>query len=80
MIMYTVDPEIIILGGSVSHAFKYYSSAMWSSIMNSVYPKSAEKIRIEVSDLRHGAILGSAALCYDAAGSFPGNYRYRSTA
>jgi glucokinase len=65
MIMYAVDPEIIILGGSVSKSFKFYKDEMWESIKNFAYSKSAEKIKIEVSEVENVAILGAAALYLD---------------
>jgi glucokinase len=67
MILYTIDPEIIILGGSVSRSFQYYKKAMFSTLQGCVYPGSVEKLKIEVSELQYGAILGAAALCYDAS-------------
>lgn len=78
MIMYAVDPEIIVLGGSVSYAFEFYKNAMWASINTAVYEKSAEKIKIEVSDLQYSAILGAAALFYDSEGMSPENIRHPS--
>jgi glucokinase len=65
MIMYAVDPEIIVLGGSVSKSFKFYKDEMWKSIKNFAYSKSAERIKIEVSETEHVAILGAAALYLD---------------
>lgn len=65
MIMYAVDPEIIVLGGSVSKSFKFYKDEMWKSIKGFAYSKSAENIRIEVSEMEHVAILGAAALYLD---------------
>jgi len=65
MIMYAVDPEFIVLGGSVSKSFKFYKDEMWKSIKNFAYSKSAEKIKIEVSETEHVAILGAAALYLD---------------
>ncbi len=66
MIMYAVDPEVIILGGSVSKAFQFFKDEMWKSIKNFSYSKSIDKIRIEVSEKENIAILGAAALYFDA--------------
>jgi len=66
MIIYTYDPELVILGGSVRHAYEYFEEAMWKQIMTCVFTKSAERLTIEISSLQNSGILGAAALYYDA--------------
>jgi glucokinase len=68
-ILYSVDPEAIILGGSVSKAFKFYKDSMWKSIESFAYSNSLQKLIIDVSELEQVAILGAAALFYDATKS-----------
>lgn len=65
-VLYAYDPETIILGGSVRKAFRFFERAMWESIRSFVFPKSLEGLTIAVSELDHVAILGAAALHYDA--------------
>jgi glucokinase len=65
-VMYTYDPERIILGGSVAQAFDWFQKTMWQEIKTLAYGKSAERIRIEISNLTNSGILGAAALYYDA--------------
>jgi len=65
MIMYAVDPEVIVLGGSVSKSFQFFKDEMWKSIRNFSYSKSAGKIKVEVSEKENIAILGAAALYFD---------------
>jgi glucokinase len=65
-VIYTYDPELIVLGGSVSKAYDLFRDAMWKEIRTLAYGKSAERIRVEVSDLKNSGILGAAALYYDA--------------
>jgi glucokinase len=65
MILYSFDPERIVLGGSVSKAFPYFETTMWERIRTLVYHKSVENIQIEVSELDNSGILGAAALYYD---------------
>lgn len=64
--VYAYDPEICVLGGSVSQAYDLFSATMWKEIRTLVYAKTLERIRIEVSDLKNSGILGAAALYYDA--------------
>ncbi len=66
MIIYTYDPQLIILGGSVRQAYNFFEEAMWKRIKTCVYTKSAERLSIEVSSLHNSGILGAAALYYDA--------------
>ncbi len=64
-ILYALDVELIILGGSVRHAFPYFSKALWYCIQSFAFQKTVENLRIEVSELENSGILGAAALYYD---------------
>jgi glucokinase len=66
-ILYAYDPEIIVLGGSVRKAFRFFEDAMWTAIRTFAFSQSVETLTIAVSELEHVAILGAAALHYDAA-------------
>lgn len=66
MAMYAYDPQMIVLGGSVSHAYDFFQKSMWDQIKTFAYTKSAERIRIEISALQNSGILGAAALYYNA--------------
>lgn len=65
MILAAYDPEIIIFGGSVRHAFKYFNEAMWQRIKTFPYQKITEDLKIEISVLENCGVLGAAALYYD---------------
>ena len=66
MILYAYDPEIIILGGSVRKAFRFFKDTMWESMGSFAFSPSIKSLKIEVSELEHAALLGAAALHYDA--------------
>jgi glucokinase len=66
MIMYTYDTSLIIFGGSVRHAYPFFSRAMWERINSFAYTKSLAKFRIELSELENSGILGAAGLYYNA--------------
>ncbi len=66
MIMYTYDPELIVLGGSVRLAYDFFEEAMWKRIRTCVFSKSAERLTVEISSLKNSGILGAAALYFDA--------------
>ena len=64
-ILYSLDPEIIILGGSVSKAFKFYKDALWDRFQTFAYSPVVSRLTIEVSENPNIAVLGAAALVYD---------------
>jgi glucokinase len=66
MVMYGYDPQLIILGGSVRHAYDFFQETMWQQIKTFAFTKSAERVKVEVSALQNSGILGAAALYYDA--------------
>ncbi len=63
--IYTYDVELIILGGSVRHAWPYFSKTMWQQIKTFAFKRSIERLKIEISELQNSGILGAAALHYD---------------
>ncbi len=65
LIMYTYDPSLIVLGGSVRFAYPYFKDAMWQRINTFAFTKSKENLKIELSVLENSAILGAAGLYYD---------------
>ena len=65
-ICYAVDPEVIVLGGSVSKSFRFFQAAMGEAFQSFAYSITKDKLKIEVSETENIAILGAAALYYDA--------------
>jgi len=66
VILFAVDPEMIVFGGSVSRAFPYFRDRLAKSIRDFPYSITARNIKLAVSTTEHIAILGAAALVYDA--------------
>ena len=66
IIMLAVDPQAIILGGSVVRSFALFEKPMRRRLEAFPYQRSAERLVIEVSDEPQIAVLGAAALCLDA--------------
>ncbi len=60
-VVYTYDPETIILGGSISKAFPYFQEQMEHSLKDTYFPKSMEKLKIFVSEVEHISMLGAAS-------------------
>ncbi len=65
-VLFAYDPQMIVLGGSVRKASPFFWEAMWQSIRSFAYSNSIKSLKIELSELEHVAILGAAALHYDA--------------
>ncbi|WP_026898211.1 ROK family protein [Daejeonella oryzae] len=65
-VLYTVDPDIIILGGSVSKAFEYFKEPLMQNLQDFPYKPVIKNILIEQSLIENVAILGAAALFFDS--------------
>ncbi|RFT15740.1 MAG: putative sugar kinase, ROK family [Candidatus Saccharicenans subterraneus] len=65
-IMYAVDPEAIILGGSVSRAYEFFRESMLETVSTFAYSIARNRIRIMPSTTDNIAILGAAALYLDS--------------
>jgi glucokinase len=65
-ILFALDPEAIILGGSVCRSYSFFQSAMWRSIRTFPYKKTIDRLVLERSEQKHISILGAAALYFDA--------------
>lgn len=61
-ILFTYDPEAIIIGGGIASAFAYYESSMWEKIQTFPYPETVKKLKIIVSRKEDVALLGASAL------------------
>ncbi|MEP6596876.1 MAG: ROK family protein, partial [Ginsengibacter sp.] len=61
-ILYALDVELIIFGGSVRYAYPYFSKSMWQQMETFAFQKSVKNLRIEISELKNSGILGAAAL------------------
>jgi glucokinase len=68
VIVFAIDPEIIILGGSVSKAYKHFKEGIMTSLQNFPYKNSIKNLIIKTSDLTNVAILGAASLYYENRG------------
>jgi glucokinase len=62
-IIMSVDPPLIIIGGSVAKAREFYEESMWESIRSIPFPSVLENFKVEFSLTENIAIKGAAALC-----------------
>ena len=61
-IMYALNPEIIVLGGSVSKAYSYFKNSMFKKIDEYEFKTQLTELKIEKSTLKNSAILGASSL------------------
>ncbi len=58
-----IDPDIVILGGSISNAYPYFSSSMEENLRKYICPVPSERTRVVCSKLGANAgFIGAAAL------------------
>ena len=63
-VLYALDPEKIILGGSIVHSAKFFDQGLRESLKDFAFKKTIENIQIMYSDTPDIALLGAAALYY----------------
>ena len=64
--LHAYDPEIIVLGGSVSKAWPYFQKALRRKLESFVYPHALDRVVIQPARTPKISVLGAAALCYAA--------------
>ncbi len=65
-VMFSVDPELIIIGGSIAPFFPYFEESLWKTLNSFPFERSVENLKIEVSSNPNIEVLGAAALYFDA--------------
>ncbi|MCP5104627.1 MAG: ROK family protein [bacterium] len=65
-ILYAVDPEIIVFGGSVSKAFSFFEKGMRKTLESFNYQHALERLVLVPTEMKEIAVLGAAALYFDA--------------
>ena len=65
IILFAVDPEIIVIGGSIAKSSTYFDKGLKNSLSTFAYKKTLENIEIRYSNTPNIAVLGSAALMYN---------------
>lgn len=65
-ILYTLDPETIVLGGIIAKAFPFFEKMMLQKVETFLYKHSLKDLIIIPSQQSDIAVLGAVALFYDA--------------
>ncbi|MDQ2656147.1 MAG: ROK family protein, partial [Bacteroidota bacterium] len=61
-VVYAYDPQAIVIGGSLSKAFRFFERAMWQSLNDFTFPESIKRLKIFQSVNEDITLLGAAAL------------------
>ena len=65
IVMFAVDPEMIVFGGSVTAAHSLFEESMYESLKDFAYPNSVKNLKIFFSTIENPGLFGAASLCYD---------------
>jgi glucokinase len=71
VLLYAYDPELIVLGGSISQAMPFFERAMRERLRGYSWPHALERLHITRSQVDNAAVLGAAALYLDARNGGP---------
>ncbi|MDR1746705.1 MAG: ROK family protein [Tannerella sp.] len=61
-ILLVYDPQAIILGGSISKAYVFFSAKMYENMQDFLYPESVKNLKIHISEKKDIALLGASIL------------------
>ncbi|MQY77759.1 MAG: ROK family protein [Bacteroidetes bacterium] len=63
-VVYTYDPEAIILGGSIAKAYEFFAGEMRKALVDCYFPESIKRLKILQSKNENITLLGAAALVH----------------
>lgn len=62
VIVYAYDPDIIVLGGSVSQAFPFFEQSMREGLAKTVFPQALKDLVVQCAQVKDIALLGASLL------------------
>ena len=65
-LLFSLSPEAIFLGGSVSSSYMFFKDSMWKTVQSFPYPNTVDSLVLDTADHPNIAVLGAAALCFEA--------------
>jgi glucokinase len=63
--LYAYDPDMVVLGGSVSKAWPFFKDSLRRRLASFAYPHALDRVRIRPSRTPRISILGAAVVCAD---------------
>ena len=64
-ILLSLDVELIVLGGSVRHAYPFFQESLWRQLQTFPYQQALQHLKIEIASLENSGVTGAAALYYN---------------
>lgn len=61
-VMYAYDPEMIVLGGTIRKAHRFFGESMHRAMEDFAYSNSLKNLKVEISERDNISVLGAAAL------------------
>lgn len=63
VLLYTYDPEAIIIGGGIARSHRHFETAMRQSLADGFqYPREVERVQVHFSTLKESNLLGASQL------------------
>ena len=64
MILFSVDPEAIILGGSIAGSREIFEASMQETLQEFPYKHMIDKLKIVQATNKDAGVIGAASLCF----------------
>jgi len=64
-IMYTLDPDAIVIGGRLAEAYEFFKTSMQKTVNTFIYKGTLRNIQIFKSSEPYIPVYGAAALCFE---------------
>lgn len=61
-VLFTYDPEAIVIGGGIASAFAFYQHAMYKAMQTFPYAETVKRVKVFVTEVEDVALLGASAL------------------
>lgn len=62
VVLFTYDPQAIIIGGGLSYGYRLFSGKMFEALSTFPYPETVKRVKVILSDKEDVNLLGAAAL------------------
>lgn len=61
-VLFSLDIELIVIGGSVRHAYPFFRERLWRQLETFPYQQALQHLKIETAALKNSGVIGAASL------------------
>jgi len=61
-VLYTYDPEMVVLGGSVKNSFEWFEKSMWQVLNTFAFSPTLKNFKLDLSEMEYPGVIGAASL------------------